>query len=298
MHWTTKTAAVAGTTLAALGLTVWALAARTEADIRAHHAAVAQAGHASPSSALLLGPGRQPVADWASLPPPVQRYFAFAFRSAPPLLAHVEMQMQGQFRRPRTQAFTPTTASQTVATGTPAMMFAATTQVLPGVWARAYDAYVGGRMEMKAKLMSAVALVDEKSSPELDRISLRRWLLESPLYPMALLPGGPVRWEAMDAQRARAVVSYMGISASLVATIDAQGRLLSFDAEADGDLNTPYHGSGEHAARSDYQAVDGVMVPMGFVIGRAAGGKVYPFWQGRITALRFVPPPAAVAALR
>ena len=196
--------------------------------------------------------------------------------------------MAGEFRRPLTEGFTPTTAAQTVAVGTPAMMFDATVQMVPGVWARAYDAYVDGSMEMKAKVMSALAVVDESSSPELDRTSLRRWLLESPLYPMALLPGGPVRWEAIDDGRARAVVSYHGISASLVATFDADGRLLRMDAEADGDLGTPYHGSGEHAARNDYREVDGVMIPMGSVIARAAGGKLYPFWRGRIEHIRFV----------
>lgn len=289
-----------GAALAALALVVAALAARTEVDISRHHAAVARVGQDRPSiagpvlSETELGQGEQAQA-WADLPAPVRRYFAYTFRGRTPQLAFVEMQMQGEFRRPRTQPFTATTASQTVAVGTPAMMFAATTHVLPGIWARAYDAYVDGRMEMKAKVMSAVALVDEKSSPELDRISLRRWLLESPLYPMALLPGGAVRWEAIDGQRARAVVAFKGITATMVASFDEQGRLVRMDAEADGDLDTPYHGSGEHVARSDYQLVDGVMVPMAFVIARAAGGQLHPFWRGRITQIRFAAPAAAVA---
>ena len=38
-----------------------------------------------------------------------------------------------------------------------------------------------GRMEMKARILGLVTVVDETGSPELDRISLRRWLLESPL---------------------------------------------------------------------------------------------------------------------
>lgn len=292
-----KVGLAVGGALAAVAVAVAVLALRTEADISRHHAAVAQAGRGSPSvvgpvpARAELGPGAQ-AQDWAALPEPVRRYFAYTFRGQTPRLAFVEMQMQGEFRRPRTQAFTPTSASQTVAVGTPAMMFAATTHVLPGVWARAYNAYVDGRMEMKAKVMSAVALVDEKSSPELDRISLRRWLLESPLYPMALLPGGGVRWEAIDGQRARAVVTFNGISAAMAASFDDDGRLTRMDAEADGDLNTPYHGSGEHVGRSDYQEVDGIMIPMAFVIARAAGGQLHPFWRGRVTHIRYSSPSA------
>ena len=103
----------------------------------------------------------------------------------------------------------------------------------------------------------------------------------------ALLPGGAVRWQAIDAQHARAVVTLGDDSASLVATFGDDGRLLRFDAEEDGDLRTSYHGSGEHAARDDYEAVDGLMIPRRFVIARAAAGRILPFWEGRVTSIRF-----------
>lgn len=264
----------------ALAATLATLAARTEADIAAHRSAVVAVGNTHPSPL--------PSADqMAALPAPVQRYLAFAIPGPVPRVARVDLQMQGQFRRPKSTGFQPTEASQTIATGTPALVFAATTPILPGIWARAYDAYVDGRMEMKAKILSAVAVVDEVSTPALDQTSLRRWLLESPLYPVALLPGGPVRWEAIDAQRARAVVNFRGSEAALVASFAPDGRLLRFDAEADGDLRTPYHGSGEHVARDDYQLVGGMRVPMKFVVARAAGGRLYPFWDGRVTRLQF-----------
>ena len=169
------------------------------------------------------------------------------------------------------------------------MLFDATTWVFrPLLWARAYDAYADGQMTMKAKVLSAVAVVDEMESPELNQISLRRWLLESPLYPVALLPGGPVTWEPMDDRHARARVSAGGLQATLVATFGADGLLQSFHAEEDGDLTTPYHGSGEHVARGDYRAVGNLMIPHDFTISRMAGGEIHPFWQGQITDIRFL----------
>lgn len=251
----------------------------TEADIETHVHRVEDIGRKAPS--IVYNPDTL-----HQLPPPVARYFKFTFVDSAKPVSFVNMEMAGQFRRPLSDVFEPTTASQTAAAGIPAMIFSATTPVLPGgIWARVYDAFMDGKMEMKAKLLSTLTIVDERESPLLNTISLRRWLLESPLYPSALLPGGPVRWQAIDEKSARAIVSNNGIQASLIATFRPDGSLERFDAEEDGDLNTPYHGSGEHVSRSDYQLISGLMIPMSFTIARAAAGKIYPFWKGKITSI-------------
>ncbi len=227
-------------------------------------------------------------AGMAALPSPVQRYFQFTFpQGVPAQHKWVEVEMSGQFRRPLTDSFQSTTARQVARTSQPDMVFSADTPLLGPLWAIAYDVYIGGEMEMAARLMSAVTVMQEGSSPVLDQISLRRWLLESPTYPMGLLPGGPVTWEAVDETHARAVIRAYGQEASLLAEFSPEGALIAFRAETDGDLTTPYHGSGEVTLRGDFQLVQGVRVPMSFTIARAAGGQVFPFWQGRVTSLRF-----------
>lgn len=227
-------------------------------------------------------------AGMADLPAPVRRYFDFVFPGGPPAdVTSVEVEMSGQFRRPLTEGFEPTTARQVASARKPDLVFSADTPIWGPVWAVAYDIYVDGEMEMGAELLSAIRVVDEKGTPELNRISLRRWLLESPAWPMVLLPGGPVTWEPVDETRARAVVSAYGVRTSMIATFRNDGSLAAFDAEEDGDLTTPYHGSGEHTERSDYQLVDGVRIPMRFSIARAADGEIQPFWQGNVTAIRF-----------
>jgi hypothetical protein len=268
--------------LTAAALTIAYSDHQTEKAISAFEDAVRDRGRTQP-------PPTPNAETLAALPPPVQRYLDFALPDPKHDWRWAEIRMEGDFRRPRTEDFEPTKARQVIALGDPALAFSATTPILPGIWARVYDAYVDGRMEMKAKLLSTLTIVDERESPELNRISLRRWLLESPLYPMALFPGGLVRWEAIDGRHARAIVSAEGLEASLVATFREDGSLERFDAEGNGDLNTPYHGSGEHVTRTDYELVDGVRIPMGFVIARAAGGKIYPFWKGHITAVSFRP---------
>lgn len=252
----------------------------TEREIEGHRATVRRIAAEAPRAPV-------DIAALQALPAPVRRYLQFAVPDPAPDYRVVSLTAEGDFRRPLTERFAPTQASQTIAVRTPALVFAATTPILPGVGARAYDFFADGRMEMRAKIASTLTVVDETATDELNRASLRRWLLESPLYPMALLPGGPVRWEAIDDLHARAIVSAFGLEAALVATFRPDGSLAGFDAEQDGDLTTPYHGSGEQVTRDDYRPVAGMMIPHAFMIARRASGKSYPFWKGHITSVAF-----------
>ncbi|MCG8491736.1 MAG: hypothetical protein MI743_09000 [Sneathiellales bacterium] len=226
--------------------------------------------------------------DLSHLPEPVKRYFTYVFPDGlKPEYRWAEVEMSGSFRRPQTKGFAPTTARQVVSGTDPDLVFSADTPIAGPLWAIAYDIYVNGQMEMEARLLSTLSVMHETGTPILNRISLRRWLLESPTYPFALLPGGPVTWEAVSKNKARATVRAYGEQASLIAEIDEQGRLISFAAEEDGDLTTPYHGSGEYVKRRNYQLIDGIRIPMNFEISRMAKGKIYPFWKGRIDMIRF-----------
>ncbi|MFK7791538.1 MAG: DUF6544 family protein [Devosiaceae bacterium] len=226
-------------------------------------------------------------ADMAALPDPVRRYFDFAFPNGVTQARVVRLASEGQFRRPQTQTFSFTTAEQVIAVNEPALMFSATTPIVPGIWARAYDFFSGGEMEMKAKILSTLTVVDESETPELNVISLRRWLLESALYPHGLLPGGPVTWQPIDETSARAIVQADGLQSSMIAHFDTAGRITQMVAEENGDLSTPYHGSGEHVSRSDYRNIGGVMIPHAFVISRMADGDIYPFFDAVLTDIAF-----------
>lgn len=263
-----------------VGLVAWG-AICTEKTIESFGATVEEMGRNAPFDTASLQ-------EWKVLPPPVTRFFAYVFPNGPRMVDSVRVEMAGQFRRPRTESFAATTASQVMAARTPAFVFAATTPIVPGIWARAYDFFAQGKMEMRAKIVSTLSVVDEKETPELNETSLRRWLLESSLCPSALLPGGPVRWEPIDDRHARATVSGFGIEVSLVASFRDDDSLESFRAERDGDLSKPYHGSGELVTRSDYQLVDGMRIPRSFSISRVSGGKVFPFWVGRVVSVNFL----------
>lgn len=279
--WALRSVLYGALAVAALGAAALVYVARdTRGEIDALEARVIARAEA-------LGPVS--AAAYQGAPAPVSRYFRYVFPDGPPEGArYAEIEMAGAFRRPLTEGFQPTSARQIASLRRAEMVFSADTRMAGPIWAIAWDAYVDGEMTMEARLLSAVTVMRQSGSERLDRISLRRWLLESPLYPMALLPGGVVRWEAIDDRHARAVAQVGGLEADLIATFDAAGALVSFRAPEPGDLTTPYHGSGEHVARSDYQLIEGARVPMAFEISRVgADGRERPFWKGRVTRLHF-----------
>ncbi len=275
-----KVVAVCGVALSIIGLSILWGVVQTNRSVESYRNRVKEIGRQEAA----------PVFDkkeWKTLPKPVSRYFEYTFKKTPPKATHAMMKMEGDFRLPLKENFQSAAAHQIAAIGSPSFVFDETIAIAPFLWAHAMDAFMDGKMEMKARLESLFVVVNQKETPELNRISLRRWLLEAPLYPMALLPGGNVRWEAIDDNRARAIVTDSGMEIAMVATFREDGSLERLDAEEDGDLDTPYHGSGEHVYRGDYKEIDGMMIPTSFIIARASKGKTYPFWKGRVTEITF-----------
>ena len=280
LRWTG--AAAAALIMVAVIVVAWSHRA-TGADIAAHEDRVKELADDA-------GPVAVDLAALAELPAPVQAWISYTFDDPTAGdAAYVEFDMEGDFRRPLTEGFNPLRGHQVTAINEPALMFSGTTTMFPGLWAIAYDAYADGEMEMRAKVLSTITVVDEHETPELNQTSLQRWLLMSPLYPASLLPGGPATWEPVDAEHARATVEAHGYAASLLFTFAADGRIIQIDAEEDGDLTTPFHGAGEHLALDDYRPVDGVMLPHRVLVARAADGAVYPFFDAEISGYRFQP---------
>ena len=82
-------------------------------------------------------------------------------------------------------------------------------------------------------------------------------------------------------------MTFGGMRASMVAHFAPDGRMTHMRTETDGDLGTPYHGSGEHVARSNYRQLGDQMIPMDFTISRMAANTLYPFWKGHVDAIVF-----------
>lgn len=226
--------------------------------------------------------------DYNALPKPVKKYFNFVFGGESiPTIHSVEYEMQGKFRRPWTDYFEDTVAFQVDAVYSSSFMFSATTPIIAFILARPYDAFIDNMMEMKAKIGYILTVVDETWNESLNEISVRRWLMGTPLFPQSLLPWGRVTWEAIDDTHARAVARSRDIKASALVTFREDWSIESFSAEEDGDLDTPYHGSWEYTLKENYQKVNWIMIPMEYMFARKVGSNIYPFWKGKIIEISY-----------
>jgi hypothetical protein len=154
------------------------------------------------------------------LPEPAARYLRFALTHGAPRPRAVRVRQAGAFRFRITpglrseDGWKPVLATQTLAAGRePGYVWAAAIQLAPGLWARGWDAYAGGRGHMLWKLGGALPLIDSGGlssppAPEVDQSALLRYLAEAVYAPAALLPGvGRVRWEAAGPDSAKCILS-------------------------------------------------------------------------------------------
>jgi hypothetical protein len=211
-------AAAAGAAWWAAGRALASATARKVADVLAADADAADRASAVDLSRL------------DGLPEPAARYLRFALGAAagapggaaalPPVRPRaVRVHQTGAFRfriAPGLRAedgWKPVVATQTLAAGRePGYVWAADVQLAPGLWARGWDAYAGGRGHMLWKLGGALPLINtggpsSPPAPEVDQSALLRYLADAVYCPAALLPGvGRVRWEGVDPDAARAVL--------------------------------------------------------------------------------------------
>ncbi len=99
----------------------------------------------------------------------------------------------------------------------------------PLVYLSGRDKYTDGHGNMLIKLYSLLPIV-ASTGKELDQGTLLRYMAEMHWFPSAAL-NDYLTWEAIDANSARATMSYKGVTASGVFTFSEQGDLLNFIAK-------------------------------------------------------------------
>lgn len=115
-----------------------------------------------------------------------------------------------------------------------------------------------------------------------------RFLAEAAWYPTALLPGQGVRWEAVDADQARAMLTDGPVSVTLQFRFNAEGLIDSVRAEARGRtvgkriVPTPWQGR-----FWNYRKRSGMLVPLEGEVAWLTGEGALPYWRGSITDIKY-----------
>ena len=144
----------------------------------------------------------------AALPAPVRRYFTAVLPEGQPLARHVRLAQQGTFLvKPESNGWAPFTAVQDFRVVPAAFVWDARIRMGHGLTVRVRDSFVDGMGSMFGAAMAVVTVVRMENTPDMAVAALMRYLAEACWFPTALLPSQGVRWEGIDASRARATLT-------------------------------------------------------------------------------------------
>lgn len=178
---------------------------------------------------------RKPVLPYSEerlqrLPTPVSNWLRLsgALESERPI-RYVTIQQAGLLRTKPEGKWMPFTARQHASPNLPSFLWKARIQAAPGVIIYGKDVYLNGRAHMLIALMGLWKAGHAKGR-EIDQGSLVRYLAEIVWYPSAAL-SPHITWEALDDDKARAIIAYGGITASGVFSFLPTGEPVRFVAQ-------------------------------------------------------------------
>ena len=165
--------------------------------------------------------------DIEHLPEAVRRWLHYSnvVGTEPPTT--VRLRQEGQFQMDG-KGWVPFTAVQFFTINPPGFLWKATFQMAPMVSVTGRDQYRSGEASMEMRVLSLVPVAN-KTGGGLNQGDLLRFLGEVQWFPAAAL-ADYIAWEQVDADSARATMTYGGITASMTFGFGADGRLLESTA--------------------------------------------------------------------
>ncbi len=161
------------------------------------------------------------------LPEPARRYFKYALKENQRLLNCARLKHSGQFKP--TKKWMPIKGEEYFTVAPPGFAWFGKVRFIS-----AKDMYYQGSGGMKIRLFSIFNLVDAKGE-EFNQGELVRWLSETPWFPTALLPSENLRWEPIDADSARVVLTDQSTTVEGSFFFSENGQITKFTAKRYGD---------------------------------------------------------------
>jgi hypothetical protein len=232
-------------------------------------------------------PTRYDSRELEGLPAPVQRYFRAALKEGQPIVEAVTVELAGSFNMSTTdERWKPFTSRQRIVTRRPGFLWDAQVAMFPGVCVRVADSYIAGEGRLRASILGLCTVADDCGGGEIARGEFLRYFAETAWYPTALLPSQGVRWEPVDEASANATIADGPLTSTLLFKFNEAGLIDAARAAARGAMvgkdrvMLPWEGRW-----SDYQARDGMMVPIRCEAAwlRPEGRK--PYFRGTVTFL-------------
>lgn len=183
------------------------------------------------------------------LPEPVRRYFEHSLQGDQRYISHARLKHGGQFRPSR--KWMPIKGQEYFTMEPPGFVWFGKIRFMSGK-----DSYYDGVGNLKIRLLSILKVVDAKGE-EANRGELIRWLGETPLFPTALLPSKRFRWEPIDDNSAKAILTDRNLTVEGIFSFNKQGQITQFKAKR------PHNDTSENwtILYGDYNKANGMQIP-------------------------------------
>jgi len=235
---------------------------------------------------VAIKPGTFDVAELASLPAPVRRYFEAVLQAGQPIVAAVSVEHSGSFNMGVTvKRWKPFTSTQRVITRRPGFDWDARVAMLSGLPVYVHDAYVAGEGILHAAVFGLLSVARLHGRGDVAQGELMRFFAEAAWYPTALLPSQGVHWTAVDGHSARATLTDGEIALTLLFGFGEDGLIDTVYAAArarTADEKAPWKGR-----FWNYAMRQGMRVPLEAEVAWILPAGPYPYWRGRITRLNY-----------
>jgi len=193
------------------------------------------------------------------LPSPVQRWLEYSQVVGKERISTVRLKQVGSLRMKEDQPWMDENAEQYFTTVEPGFIWKAKIRPAPVLFIVGKDRYYNGQGNMLIKFLSFITVADG-TGPEIDQGTLVRYLAETVWFPSAAL-SDYITWEEIDETSARARMSYGGVTASGIFTINEKGEAVNFTAERYMENNGNYALETWSVSMRDYKVFEGIKIP-------------------------------------
>ncbi|GAH16372.1 unnamed protein product, partial [marine sediment metagenome] len=201
----------------------------------------------------------------------------------------VNMKAEGKFRRPLQKQWAKTTTHQYFITKPLGMIFDASMKQNPVMWFDVRDKYYRKKGGMFVNLLSGFNVLNESDIKELNNTTFLRCIGEAVMFPTFLLPSKYIKWEPIDKNSAKAIVTDGNNKGIYTFYFNDVGEIVKYESDDRYDrIDGKLQRVGSVAVRSDYKNIDGIKVPTKFLITRILpDGTHEEFWKGEITSIHY-----------
>ena len=241
------------------------------------------------SEAKNIGVMTYSVKDIEGLPEPVQRYFRYALKDGQEYIRFASMKAVGKFRRPLQKQWTKMTTRQYFITKPLGMIFDAFMKQNRVLWFDIRDKYYRKKGGMFVNMLSGFNVLNESDVEELNNTTFLRCIGEAVMFPTSLLPSEYIKWEPIDKDSAKAIVTDGNNKGIYKFYFNDAGEIVRYESDDRYErIGGKFQKAGSVAVRSHYKEIDGIKVPTKFLITRILpDGTHEEFWKGEVTDIQF-----------